>query len=122
MIKTETSSFKLAGSDLRAVSIARYSPWRGALAFKGKRYSALAPSVGLLKAWKAKEISQAEYTQRFYQETLSLLSPGLVFQELGEEAILLCWEDPGEFCHRRLVASWLEEALGINIPEKALEI
>lgn len=116
----ETSSFKLAGSDLRAVSIARYPPWRGALAFKGKRYPALAPSVGLLKAWRAnpREIFQAEYTQRFYQETLSLLSPGLVYQELGEEAILLCWEAPGEFCHRRLVASWLEEALGISIPER----
>ena len=114
----ETSSFKLAGSDPRAVSIARYPPWRGPSAFKGKRYLALAPSIGLLKAWKAGEISQAEYTQRFYQETLSFLDPGQVFQELGAEAILLCYEDPGKFCHRRLVASWLEESLGVSIPER----
>jgi uncharacterized protein (DUF488 family) len=61
---------------------------------------------------------ETSYTQRFYQETLSPLSPGQVFQDLGEEAILLCWEEPGEFCHRRLVANWLEEALGISIPER----
>jgi hypothetical protein len=114
----ETSSFKLSGSEPNAVSIARYSPWRGSSAFKGKRYPALAPSVALLKAWKAKEIPQAEYTQRFYQETLSPLDPGQVFLELGEEALLLCFEAPGEFCHRRLVADWLEEALGIKIPER----
>jgi len=100
----ETSSFRLSGKDPKAVSIARYPPWRGSQAFKGRRYLALAPSVGLLKAWKAGELSQAEYTQRFYAETLSPLIPGQVLRDLGEEAILLCWEEPGEFCHRRLVA------------------
>jgi hypothetical protein len=30
---------------------------------------------------------------------------------------LLCWEAPGKFCHRRLVAAWLEDALGIDVPE-----
>jgi len=114
----ETSSFKLAGSDSRAVSIARYPPWRGSSAYRGKKYLALAPSKTLLKAWKTGEISQAEYTQRFYQETL--LDPSQVFQELGAEAILLCYEDPGKFCHRRLVTSWLEESLGVSIPGERL--
>jgi len=26
-------------------------------------------------------------------------------------------EQPGEFCHRRLVAAWLEEVLEIAVPE-----
>jgi uncharacterized protein (DUF488 family) len=113
----ETSSFKISGKDPRAVSIARYPPWRGPLAFKGRRYLTLAPSVGLLKAWKAGEITQAEYTDRFYRETLSPLDPRQVYQELGKDSIHLCFEDPGEFCHRRLVANWLEEALGISVLE-----
>jgi hypothetical protein len=34
---------------------------------------------------------------------------------------MLCWEAPGEFCHRRLVAEWLEGELGIQVPEWKLE-
>ena len=30
---------------------------------------------------------------------------------------MLCWEPPGKFCHRRLVAKWLEEHLGVDVPE-----
>jgi len=36
---------------------------------------------------------------------------------LGEDAILLCWENSGVFCHRRLVAEWFEEELGVSVPE-----
>jgi len=28
-----------------------------------------------------------------------------------------CWEKPGEDCHRRLVAEWLEKHLSTKIPE-----
>ena len=40
-----------------------------------------------------------------------------VFLDLGENAILLCHEPPGQFCHRRLVAAWLEKFLNIVVPE-----
>ena len=40
-----------------------------------------------------------------------------VFEDLGEDAILLCWEAPGKFCRGRLVAAWLEEKLGVQVPE-----
>ena len=114
----KTSNFKISGADPNAVSIARYPPWRGPSAFKGRRYQALAPSKALLSAWKAGEISQAKYIEWFYQETLSPLNPAQVFKELGADAILLCYEPPGEFCHRRIVAEWLEKALSASIPEK----
>jgi uncharacterized protein (DUF488 family) len=53
-----------------------------------------------------------------YQEILDRLDPRKVFyDDLGEDAILLCWEKPGEFCHRRLVAEWIEAALGVKVPE-----
>jgi len=107
-----TSSFKRCGNDPRAVSIARYPMF-----FKGRRYCALAPSVALFRAWKTGAVSNEDYTERFYRETLSGLDPALVLKDLGEDAILLCWCPPGEFCHRRLVARWLEEALGISVQE-----
>jgi hypothetical protein len=108
----KTSSFKLHGKDPRAVSIARHPMF-----FKGRRYYDLAPSMALFRAWKAGAVSNEEYTERFYQETLSCLDPAQVFRDLGEDAILLCWCVPGQFCHRRIVAQWFEEALGINVPE-----
>ncbi len=37
--------------------------------------------------------------------------------DLGPDAILLCWESPGEDCHRRLIAAWLESHLKIKVPE-----
>jgi hypothetical protein len=37
--------------------------------------------------------------------------------DLGPDAILLCWESFNVRCHRRLVAEWLEEKVGIVVPE-----
>ncbi|EDP8947924.1 hypothetical protein IDN71_003483 [Salmonella enterica] len=33
------------------------------------------------------------------------------------EPVLLCWEKPGEFCHRQLVARWFRRELGIAVEE-----
>jgi len=51
------------------------------------------------------------------QKILAGLDPQKVFEDLGEDAILSCWEAPSKFCHRRLVAAWLEEKLGVQVPE-----
>jgi len=31
--------------------------------------------------------------------------------------VLLCWERPGQFCHRRLLADWITSEIGIDVPE-----
>jgi uncharacterized protein (DUF488 family) len=54
---------------------------------------------------------------RFYAETLSKLDPATVYSELGESAILLCYERSEEFCHRHLVAKWLSMNLLKSIRE-----
>jgi uncharacterized protein (DUF488 family) len=48
---------------------------------------------------------------------LGKLDPAKVLDDLGGGAILMCWEKPGEDCHRRLVAEWLEKHLSIKVPE-----
>ena len=40
-----------------------------------------------------------------------------VYRELGDNAILCCYERKGEFCHRRLVAAWFQKELKIDVPE-----
>ena len=53
----------------------------------------------------------------YYDEILNMLNPRKVFDEIGENSILLCYEKSGKFCHRRLVADWIEKELGIEVPE-----
>lgn len=66
---------------------------------------------------KSGAIDEDEYTRLYQEEVLSKLDPGEVYAELGDDAILLCWERPGAFCHRQLVAGWFEEKLGASVPE-----
>ena len=40
---------------------------------------------------------------------LDSLDAKQVAEELGPDAILLCWESFNVLCHRRLVAEWLEQ-------------
>jgi hypothetical protein len=61
-------------------------------------------------------MDEASYREA-YQKILDGLAPQKVFEDLGEDAILLCWEAPGKFCRGRLVAAWLEEKLGVQGPE-----
>ncbi len=76
-------------------------------------YKALAPSWDLVKNVK----EESEYRRRYFAEVLAKLDPAKVAADLDGK-ILLCWEKPGEeFCHRRMVAEWLEESLGIQVPE-----
>ncbi len=100
MIRNHPSDFAYS------VSIALREPnW-----YRGRRYRALAPRQRMLK------MDEGAYRLE-YQKILDQLDPRKVFDDLGEEAILLCWEAPGKFCHRRLVAAWLEKHLGVDVPE-----
>jgi len=98
---------------MNAVAISQGVPkW-----YKGKVYKKLAPSWALVKVEDEKE-----YVRRYKYEVLDRLDPAQVLKELGEDAVLLCWEKPGEFCHRRIVAEWLEGELGIEVPELGVRI
>jgi len=72
---------------------------------------ALAPPRWLLKA------KDPELFDREYRKQLDALDARQVADGLGPNAILLCWESFNVRCHRRLVAEWLEENLGIVVPE-----
>ena len=88
--------------------------------YTGKHVKILAPSWSIFKEYKDDEsnpIAISRYTERFYNEILSKLNPIEIFNLLGENAVLLCYEAPGKFCHRHLVAEWLMRNLNIKIVE-----
>ena len=105
----QTSNFARNSKDQNAVAISQGVPrW-----YKGRRYMPLAPSRELIK------IEDEQLFRLLYnQQVLSKLDPQQVFADLGSDAIILCWESPGKFCHRRVVAEWLEKVLDIKIDEK----
>jgi hypothetical protein len=96
------------------ISIARYAPRWTPAGFED--YSKLEPGPWF------KSVTQERHVELYHREVLSKLDPRKTFDELqelghGAEPILLCREKPGEFCHRRLVAEWFGEKLGVNVPE-----
>lgn len=101
----KTSYFAKAPQNKNNFSIATGSPnW-----YKGKEYKKLAPGWKLVKAGYSRHKFEKEYRK----QVLNKLNPQKVYDELGEDAIILCWEKPQDFCHREIVADWLEE----NIPD-----
>jgi len=89
----------------KKVSISRITPdWFDA------DYNALelAPSKQLLFDYKNGGVSEEEYIRRYKEETLSKLNPFEIAKKYNN-SIFLCYEKTGDFCHRNIVAEWLEE-------------
>ena len=107
----QTSYFAKYRGD-KGVSIAGKCPD----GFKGRQYKKLAPKYWFFKKYK-EDNDEDFYTERYKEEVLAKLDPKVVYAELGSDAVLLCWEAPGKFCHRHLVAQWLSDALEISISE-----
>ena len=85
-----------------------------------REYKKLAPSWDLLNKYK-QDKDEMYYIEHYYKEILDKLDPKQVYEDLGENAVLLCWEKSSDFCHRHIVSSWLEEKLGIEIKEYVKE-
>lgn len=108
----KTSNYWISGRNPNAVSIAAKAPdW-----YKGRQFKELAPKYSFFKKYK-EDHDEEFYTRQYYKEVLDKLDPQKVYDELGEDAILLCYEKPGKFCHRHLVSAWLNQKLGFNITE-----
>lgn len=98
------------------LSISLYPPkW-----YPGPQLKMLAPPRELLLETKAGKVSEEEYA-RVFNEHLRQFDAREVYdaivEEYGDDVTLLCFEKPGDFCHRRLVAAWFEEALGVEVAE-----
>jgi len=74
-----------------------------------------------------KSVAPEQYLTR-YRQILDRLDPGAIRDQLlgyGSIPVMLCWETADEchagrkWCHRHLAAQWLEDRLGIEVPEVA---
>ena len=108
----KTSYYSKNANNLNAVSVAAKCP----AFYKGREYKKLAPKYWFFKKYK-EDGDEESYTKSYYKEVLNKLNPREVYEELGEDAVILCWEAPDKFCHRHIVAEWLSDNLGIEIKE-----
>lgn len=99
------------------VSIARFPPkW-----FQGFRCYVLAPSADLLNRYH-NGLSQYHYGVRYRRDVLGHIDVHKVFEDLarlacGRDIVLCCFEPAFEFCHRRLLARYVQEVWGYSIEE-----
>lgn len=71
----------------------------------------LYPGFDLVNAYKSGQVSETEYVRQ-YREKLDRLDKTAILQKIeqlsdGNDALLLCYEKDGDFCHRHLVSEWL---------------
>ena len=92
--------------------------------YHGAWYKKLAPTWKIWKHWNETH-DEIRYRETYFPIVLSKLNQDTVVQELNEfirnyplgtEIALICYEKPEDFCHRHLVAEWLQEA-GYQVQE-----
>lgn len=83
--------------------------------YKGETFKELAPKYWFFQEYK-KNHNTFFYTYYYQKEVLDKLDPVKIYEKLKNRT-LLCFEKSGDFCHRRLVAKWLEANLNVKIPE-----
>ena len=90
--------------------------------YQGDYYKKLAPKYDFWKKWHDNigKISDKEnnlfYVSSYVNNVLYNLDATNVLLKLNER-ILLCYEESYDFCHRHIVACWLEDELGMMVPE-----
>ena len=86
--------------------------------YRGIQYKKLAPRYSFFSAWKETHDNEY-YTACFKDQVLDHLTAAIVIDEInkllknhglvGRDIALICYEKPQDFCHRHLVADWLNE-------------
>jgi uncharacterized protein (DUF488 family) len=110
-----TSNYQRCSHHERAISISASSPPN----YTGEHFYFLSPSWNMIALYKNGILSEEEYSKRYLYllQHHRKLDAQTIYDAIPNGAILLCYEPPNEFCHRRVLAEWLERKLKVKIPE-----
>lgn len=106
---TYFAKLKKLPSNITPITICGKAPdW-----WTGLQYKKLAPKWSFFSVWKETHDNDY-YIENFNKLVLDTLSAEQVINELRtmsptEDIALVCYEKPGDFCHRHLVAKWLTD-------------
>ena len=101
--------WQLYPGDIVKIAVTRFPPamWNYAV------WGELAPSEGLLKSYKNKDIDEYMFKLKYLRElddrglTPESVRQKIVKQYTNRDVILMCYERPTDFCHRHILAEWL---------------
>ena len=116
-VKTSSWFAKLPPGHQR-IGISRGTPRNAGAGYR--LYRKLAPGPWF------NSVGPDEYYQLYRRDILGRLDPRQVAAELAtlagpDVAVLLCFERPGQWCHRAMAAEWLHQELGLSVPEVGYE-
>lgn len=106
LVTSYFANIKNIPDDYELISICGKAPdW-----YTGLQYKKLAPKLAFFLEWKQNKDNDF-YIRHFNDEVLSKLNAieiyNTLFSKTNKDKIcLLCYEQPGDFCHRHLVADW----------------
>ena len=109
---------KLHEAGIVPISIARWNPrW-----YNGFTMQELAPTKYMLS-----DACSEEGYITMYKQILSGMYSGTILKSIesigkGKDVALLCYEKPGDFCHRHMFAEWFTKTTGIQIEEFAAPV
>ena len=66
-----------------------------------------------------KEIDEMEYTSRYLSQLdwVGIKNILLKIHHFGDDVVLLCWEAPDKFCHRHILADYINRKTKLEIKE-----
>lgn len=105
------------------VSIALKTP----VFFTGRKYTKVSPTEEILRLYKGGYLNREQYSSMYRRDVLSKLDPHKVARDLenlcgdAPGLVLLCYEKPGDLCHRHLLAEWLSQHMALEIEEYQVE-
>ena len=77
--------------------------------FRYRKFLLLAPKYSWWKLWHDEHLPNSWYEEQYFTTVLNKLDAKKVVREFGKNPVLLCYEKPDEFCHRHLIAKWLQQ-------------
>ena len=111
MSKIYTSYFgnllKLKEKGIKPISIALFPPkW-----YIGDQLPAVAPDSAIFAGYKENIISEERF-KKFYEYKIKQIGKEKIFKMIediakGQDVALVCFETPGCFCHRHILADYL---------------
>lgn len=118
MKRIYTSNYARNGQHPLAVSISVFAPkW-----FRGKMLPVLAPTWDLVSRYKAGTTDQRQYTVEYLRLLYDRIDdPQKLIETIPNNAILLCYESPNDFCHRHIARNWLQSQCENVIIEEQLK-
>lgn len=114
MKRLYTSNYARSGEHPLSYAISAKPPeW-----YRGKRFSQLAPTWEMINDYKSGKITKQQYADQYIEllRVRNIASEDVV-DAFPDGTRFLCYEKRGEFCHRRVLAEWIERETGVIVPE-----